>query len=128
MKTIEEMLNEYTECVKKRFALLDEDKYAEAEEVHQHQYALFDSICNSKEFKKKDKRIRLLYIIGDVYEYSTEFVEDGVRLMNIDGDFDYTYPTMEEALIDWLPYLETSNEEGNLDWEEEIEYIKSLMQ
>ena len=96
--------------------------------MHQHQYALFDSICNSEEFKKKDKRIRLLYIIGDVYEYSTEFVEDGVRLMNIDGDFDYTYPTMEEALIDWLPYLETSNEEGNLDWEEEIEYIKSLMQ
>jgi hypothetical protein len=55
--------------------------------------------------------------------YGTFRKENGKYILNNYRE-EFVYNTPEEALIDWLPTLEGSNEDDSTMWVEEIKFIK----
>lgn len=169
MKTIEEMLKDYTEHVKKWHELSQikhyirhaknwgelgdievysehvkkwhesvqlsleecmeydtEEMYGETKKHEKIKDELFPLIVASEEFYKLDRKVQLLYSIADRYNDCVEFVDNGIRVRNLDGDFDHTYATIEKALIDYLDtYVETFYEESG-SWEEDIDFLREI--
>ena len=150
MKTIEEMLKDYTDCKKRHITVYDENDdivevefeeftkieeykdykaYKEIEETGIRLYdyeKIFYVIVSSEEFYKLDRKVQLLYSIADRYNDCVEFVDNGIRVRNLDGDFDHTYATIEKALIDYLDtYVETFYEESG-SWEDDIDFLREI--
>ena len=154
MKTIEEMLKDYTDCKKQYIPIFDDDdnvieseieEFPKIEEYKGYQAykdmelftertgvkfsnweKIFRVIETGEEFKKLDRKVQLLYRISDKYYDCVEFVDNGIRVRALDGEFDCMYDTIEEVLIDYLDdYVETFYEECG-SWEEDIDFLREI--
>lgn len=89
----------------------------------------------NKNLIKEFNNVDLLKEICEAYDYTVEII-DGKVLCIIDGadkadEENFTYNSIEDALIDWLDTLIESEmcyikEKVNISWICEIEYIKEL--
>lgn len=89
----------------------------------------------NKNLIKEFNNTELLYEICQAYNYELKIINNQVLCIieggKEDDENNYTYNTIEDALIGWLDTLiesEINYIENNADitWEPEIEYIKEL--